>query len=455
MNNAPQQIAQKAFASTVLIVIENEIGEGCGSGSGFFMRDGLIATNQHVIDGAAAIHVRLVNQTAFYRIDSIAAQDAKRDLALLRISTLKAPPLPLSDSDRLQVSETVYAVGNPLGFEGTFSDGLISGIRMTPAGKMIQMTAPISPGSSGGPVLNARGEVVGVSTFIVQEGQNLNFAVPSNALRKMINPKIHGFDRTNDIFTQFGDVFDDLVDNLPKDRQSSAQQKPKTPARGADVQHDLSIDLFESLKGVEKTLIVKRGKETKRIRVNIPAGIESGKTLRVEGMGNPGTNGGPPGDLLVAVHVKEHPQYRREGLNIVTDLEVQSTTAIHGGKARIETLDGPVNINIPKSAQAGEKLRLVGQGVKKGRTVGDLLVNIVVKKNPQHTTPRPPPKPEPPPKQQSGPSFDDRDKDGSTRNAVEEASDSDDASGCGIAILGLIVIALAIYGVISLIRLYL
>ncbi len=187
-----------------------------------------------------------------------------------------------------------------------------------------------------------------------------------------------GFDRTSDIFTRFGDVFGDLVGNLRRDRASSAQQEPKTPARGADVQHDLSIDLFESLKGVEKTLVVKRGKETKRIRLNIPAGIESGKTLRVEGAGYPGTNGGPPGSLRVAVHVKEHPQYRREGLNIIADLETPFTTAILGGKARIETLDGPVNINIPKGAQAGQKLRLVGRGVKKGRKVGDLLVNIVI-----------------------------------------------------------------------------
>lgn len=193
-----------------------------------------------------------------------------------------------------------------------------------------------------------------------------------------------GFDRTNDIFTRFGDVFGDLVGNLRRDRQSSARQEPKMPARGADVQHSLSIDLFESLKGVEKTLVVKRGKETKRIRLNIPAGIESGKTLRVEGAGYPGTNGGPPGSLRVAVHVKEHPLYWREGMNIAADLEVPFTTAILGGKARIETLDGPININIPKGAQAGQKLRLAGRGVKKGRTVGDLLVNIVI------TVPKPP-----------------------------------------------------------------
>ena len=183
----PQQIAQKAFVSTVLVVTENAEGETAGVGSGFFVRSGLIATNRHVIDEAAVIRVRLVNQDRFHRVDSVAAQDAERDLALLRVSSLSAPALPLGDSDALQVGETIYAVGNPIGFlEGTFSNGLVSGIRALPDSKLIQMTAPISPGSSGGPVLNEKGEVVGVSTMAIKLGQNLNFAVPSNALKKML-----------------------------------------------------------------------------------------------------------------------------------------------------------------------------------------------------------------------------------------------------------------------------
>ena len=183
----PQQIAQKAFASTVLVVTENAEGETAGVGSGFFVRSGLIATNRHVIDEAAVIRVRLVNQDRFHRVDSVAAQDAERDLALLRVSSLSAPALPLGDSDALQVGETIYAVGNPIGFlEGTFSNGLVSGIRALPDSKLIQMTAPISPGSSGGPVLNEKGEVVGISTMAIELGQNLNFAVPSNAVKKMM-----------------------------------------------------------------------------------------------------------------------------------------------------------------------------------------------------------------------------------------------------------------------------
>ena len=183
----PQQIAQKALASTVLVVAGNAEGEIAGVGSGFFVRSGLIATNQHVINGETVIGVRLVNQERFHRIDSVAARDEELDLALLRVSSLSAPALPLGDSDKLQIGEPIYAVGNPVGFlEGTFSDGLVSGIRALPNLKLIQMTAPISQGSSGGPVLNAKGEVVGVSTAGIKLGQNLNFAVPSNALKKML-----------------------------------------------------------------------------------------------------------------------------------------------------------------------------------------------------------------------------------------------------------------------------
>ena len=85
----------------------------------------------------------------------------------------------------VQVGETVYAVGNPRGLEGTFSDGIISSIRPVGSDKLIQITAPLSPGSSGGPVLNRRGEVIGVSVLTIRDGQNLNFAIPSNYLRTL------------------------------------------------------------------------------------------------------------------------------------------------------------------------------------------------------------------------------------------------------------------------------
>ena len=93
---------------------------------------------------------------------------------------------PLGNSDLAQVGETVYAVGNPRGLEGTFSDGIVSNIRPVSSDKLIQMTAPLSPGSSGGPVLTRKGEVIGVSVLTIRDGQNLNFAIPSNYLKTLI-----------------------------------------------------------------------------------------------------------------------------------------------------------------------------------------------------------------------------------------------------------------------------
>ena len=115
------------------------------------------------------------------------AIDEKRDLVILHVSALGKLPLPLDDSDTVLVGETVYAVGNPHGLEGTFSQGTISSVRTVGTDKLLQLTAPISPGSSGGPVLNDRGNVIGVSVATFRGGQNLNFEIPSNYLTKLVS----------------------------------------------------------------------------------------------------------------------------------------------------------------------------------------------------------------------------------------------------------------------------
>ena len=169
--------------------MQDSNGDTLGHGSGFFVRPNLIATNFHVIDGAAKGYARLVNTATTYPIEDFTATDETNDLALLKVTAHGVTPLPLGDSDAVQIGETVYVAGNPLGFEGTFSDGIISG-RRDSAGKKerLQMTAPISPGSSGGPVLNRKGEVIGVSTSLYNPlfGQNLNFAVTSKALTTLL-----------------------------------------------------------------------------------------------------------------------------------------------------------------------------------------------------------------------------------------------------------------------------
>lgn len=181
-----QEIARKAFTSTVLLVMEDANGQPLSLGSGFFVRDGEVASNLHVVEGAARGYAKIVGQKARYDIEGITAIDPERDLVVLRISGARASTLTLGSSDAVQVGETVYAVGNPQGLEGTFSQGIISSIRDVGTDKLLQITAPISPGSSGGPVLNSKGEVIGVSVATFRGGQNLNFAIPSNYLKALL-----------------------------------------------------------------------------------------------------------------------------------------------------------------------------------------------------------------------------------------------------------------------------
>lgn len=181
-----QQIAGKTFESTVLLVMEDASGQPMSLGSGFLVREGEVASNLHVIKGASRGYAKLVGQKEKYDIQGITGIDTGRDLVLLKISLAQTPALSLGNSDAVQVGETVYAVGNPQGLEGTFSQGIISSIRQVGSDKVLQITAPISPGSSGGPVLNSKGEVIGVSVATFRGGQNLNFAIPSNYLKVLI-----------------------------------------------------------------------------------------------------------------------------------------------------------------------------------------------------------------------------------------------------------------------------
>jgi len=181
-----QEIAKKAFGSTVLLVMEDANDQPLSLGSGFFISDGEVASNLHVVEGAARGYAKIIGQKAKYDINGITAVDPNRDLVLLKISGARAGALVLGNSESVQVGETVYAVGNPQGLEGTFSQGIVSSIREVRTDKLLQITAPISPGSSGGPVLNGKGEVVGVSVATFRGGQNLNFAIPSNYLKALL-----------------------------------------------------------------------------------------------------------------------------------------------------------------------------------------------------------------------------------------------------------------------------
>ena len=185
----PEEIAQTALASTVLIVIQDNLGRS-SFGSGFVIGDGQIATNAHVVEGASSGTVKLAGAETEHAIDSILTIDRAHDLAIVEATGITASALSFGDSDTVHVAQSVYAAGSPQGLTGTFSSGIISAIRpegnSLVADRIIQMTVPVSPGSSGGPLLNTDGEVVGVVFSQVTSGQNLNFAIPVNFLKTLL-----------------------------------------------------------------------------------------------------------------------------------------------------------------------------------------------------------------------------------------------------------------------------
>jgi len=175
-----REIAKKVSPSVVLLVMEDENGQPLAMGSGFVIEDGIVATNLHVIAGASRGYAKLAEQKEKFNISGTVAVDVARDIALLAVEDIKAPALSIGDSKQLAVGDEVYAVGNPRGLEGTFSAGIISSIRKVGEDSLLQITAPISPGSSGGPVVDNKGEVIGVAVATFKGGQNLNFAIPSS-----------------------------------------------------------------------------------------------------------------------------------------------------------------------------------------------------------------------------------------------------------------------------------
>jgi trypsin-like peptidase len=167
-------------ARPAVVVIRTDNGQG----SGFLMKsDGTIATNAHVIAGASTIEVKLATGEVYRRVYILASDEAE-DIALLRIEAADAPALKLGNSNDAKVGDDVVLVGAPLGLEETISTGIVSAIRVSESGiRVIQTTAAASPGSSGGPLLNSKGEVIGLISFGVRQGQNLNFAIPINYIR--------------------------------------------------------------------------------------------------------------------------------------------------------------------------------------------------------------------------------------------------------------------------------
>lgn len=183
-------IAKAANGAIVTIIMANN-DKPIAQGTGFLVSaDGLVLTNYHVIETGNVAIVKFPDGTAL-PVDGVLASDKVRDLAVIKIHGKTFRTLPLGNSDRVQVGEEVVAIGNPLSLESTVSNGIISGVRTDKeaGGKFLQVTVPFTHGSSGGPLFNMVGEVIGITTFVYEGAGNLNFAIPVNDAKFLLLAK--------------------------------------------------------------------------------------------------------------------------------------------------------------------------------------------------------------------------------------------------------------------------
>jgi hypothetical protein len=186
----PSALIKKVTHSVVVINVFNREGKWRGSGTGFFIKkEGLLVTNRHVIDGKVRALAKLSNGE-FLPVEGVLSEDISGDLVLLTlgIKGRSFPALSLTDTE-IETGQAIVVIGSPLGREGTVTEGIVSRVKDIPNfGKVIQHTAPISKGSSGSPVLNMKGEVIGVVVgYSIVEGESLNFAISADRVKGLIS----------------------------------------------------------------------------------------------------------------------------------------------------------------------------------------------------------------------------------------------------------------------------
>ncbi|MGH9628171.1 MAG: S1C family serine protease, partial [Bryobacteraceae bacterium] len=179
-----------AKISPAVVLIKGVSAEGTVVGSGLIVsRDGKIATNLHVIRELKGAGVQLATGEIF-DVLSVLAFDDRKDLAIVKVAGFDLPVIDLGNSNEVRSGEPVVVIGSPRGLQGTVTTGIVSAVRDDPSGagfKVIQTDAAVNPGNSGGPLINARGEAIGIVTAKLRGSEGLNFAVPINYVRGMLN----------------------------------------------------------------------------------------------------------------------------------------------------------------------------------------------------------------------------------------------------------------------------
>ena len=167
----------------------------------------------------------------------------------------------------------------------------------------------------------------------------------------------------------FEDMFRQMGGGAPGGRS-------QPPAKGTDVEQEITVSFAVAVKGGKHQLGISRNGKSEKLDVSIPAGIESGKKVRLRGQGNPGA--GQPGDMLVTVKVAGHPVYARKGLNLLVDVPITILEAVQGAKIDLPTPHGTLVLTVPAGTSSGKTLRLKGMGIKTKDRSGDLLVTLQI-----------------------------------------------------------------------------
>ncbi|HWS98742.1 MAG TPA: trypsin-like peptidase domain-containing protein [Pyrinomonadaceae bacterium] len=190
------ELIRRVKPSVVAVITYDAKGEIQMTGSGFFIRPGQVLTNLHVIEGASRAEVRTLDgKGRTYPTDGVVTLDDEADLAVLSVQMPADRARSLEVADSLpEEGEQIFVVGNPLRLEGSVSDGIVSAVREVPSlGEIVQITAPISHGNSGSPLLNMKGQVLGVITMKVTNGQNINLALGASRLRQLKSGTLTSF----------------------------------------------------------------------------------------------------------------------------------------------------------------------------------------------------------------------------------------------------------------------
>ena len=261
-------------------------------GTGFIIdKSGLIITNNHVVERADEIKVKLTDSREFKA--TVIGRDPKTDLALIKISSPfeKLPVLLLGDSDKIRVGDWVLAIGNPFGLEHTVTKGIISAtgrvIGSGPYDNFLQTDTPINPGNSGGPLINLRGEVVGINTAIVPGGQGLGFAIPSNmakaitsqlekkgqvtrgwlgvSMQKMTSELASSFGRQD----AHGALVTDVVPQSPAERAGIKAGDIIVTFAGRNIKEVSDLSRFVAETPIDREVVIKLFREGKELSLNV------------------------------------------------------------------------------------------------------------------------------------------------------------------------------------------